>query len=59
MKGMKKENMKKLATLLLTVAMMLVMTVSTFAASITVENAVKGETYDAYKILEYTSSGDA
>ena len=23
------------------------------------ENAVKGETYDAYKILEYTSSGDA
>ena len=56
MKGMKKENMKKLATLLLTVAMMLVMTVSTFAATIKVDDVLEGENYSAYKILNYTSS---
>ena len=45
--------------MMIAVVMMMAMTVTTFAATITVDNAVKGETYDAYKILEYTSSGDA
>ena len=53
------DNMKKIFALVLVVVMMMALSVPAFAAGITVENAVKGETYDAYKILEYTSSGDA
>ena len=53
------KKMKKIFALLIAMVMVLGMSTSVFAASITVENAVKGETYDAYKLLEYTSSGDA
>ena len=53
------KKMKKIFALLIAMVMVLGMSTSVFAASITVENAYEGETYDAYKLLEYTSSGDA
>lgn len=53
------DNMKKILALVLVVVMMMALSVTASAAEITVENAVEGETYDAYKLLEYTSSGDA
>ena len=70
MKGRRKEmkNFKRLTTLLLTIAMMLVMTVSTFAqtkaytgadgdgAKITISNAANGETYKIAKLFDATVS---
>ena len=53
------KKMKKIFALLIAMAMVLGIGTSVYAASITVQNAYKGETYDAYKLLEYTSSGDA
>jgi len=49
---------KKVLALIVVMMMVLGMT-SAFAATITVTGAYENETYDAYKILEYTSSGDA
>ena len=52
--------MKKTIALILSVVMMLVLTVvPAFAATISVTNVIDGETYTAYKILNYTNSGDA
>ena len=53
------KKIRKLFAVMIALIMVLGMSFSTLAAEITVENAVKGETYDAYKLLEYTSSGDA
>jgi fimbrial isopeptide formation D2 family protein/LPXTG-motif cell wall-anchored protein len=50
------KKMKKIIALLIAMAMVLGMSASVFAATITVENAYSEETYDAYKILEYTSN---
>ena len=49
---------KKKNVFALLIAMILVLSLSTsaFAATITVDGAFEGETYDAYKILEYTSN---
>ncbi len=55
-------NMKKFASLLLALVMVLTMTATAFAAdtgSITIENAAKGETYAIYKLFDATVSGDA
>ena len=49
------KNMKKIVALLLATVMVLAMSMSVFAASIDVDGALEGETYDAYKLLEYTS----
>lgn len=54
-KGNEMKNLKKFIKMLTAVVMMMAMTVTTFAASITVENVLEGETYKAYKILEFTS----
>ena len=53
------KNMKKIVALLLATVMVMAMSMSVFAASIEVDGALEGETYNAYKILEYTSAGDA
>lgn len=50
--------MKKLVALMIAMMMMFVV-VSAFAANITVTDVKKGETYSAYKILNYRNSGDA
>ena len=50
--------MKKLISLVLALAMVL-MVGAALAAKIDVQNVIDGETYTAYKILNYTSSGDA
>ena len=61
------KNFKRLTTLLLTIAMMLVMTVSTFAqtvdvesgdGSITITNAAQGKDYSIYKLFDATVSDD-
>ena len=57
--------MKKLMTLLVAVLMVLTMASKTMAEeettsyTITVSNALKGESYDAYKIFDATYNGDA
>ena len=53
------KKMKKLFAMLIAMVMVLGMSTSVFAATITVDNALEGETYTAYKLLEYTSDGDA
>ena len=53
------KKMKKIFALLIAMVMVLGMSTSVFAATITVDGALEGETYDAYKLLEYTSDGDA
>ena len=50
--------MKKLLALVLALAMVM-MAGAAFAADITVTDVKKGETYSAYKILNYRQSGDA
>ena len=52
------KKMRKLFAVLTALIMILGMSFSTLAATITVDKAVKGETYDAYKLLEYTSDGE-
>lgn len=54
-KGKKMKNVKKFMSLMIAVVMMMAMTVTTFAATIEVDGAFEDETYNAYKILEYTS----
>lgn len=54
-------HLKKLATLLLALAMIVAMSVTVFAAgtnSITVKNAVEGQQYKLYKILDLSVSED-
>ena len=49
------KKIKKIFTLLIAMVMVLGMSTSVFAATIEVDGALEGETYNAYKILEYTS----
>lgn len=49
--------MKKLVALMLALAMVM-MVGTTFAATIEVKNVIDDETYTAYKLLNYTKSGD-
>ena len=49
------KKMKKIFALLIAMVMVLGMSTSVFAATINVDGALEGETYNAYKILEYTS----
>ena len=51
--------MKKILALVLAVVMMMALSVTASAASIDVQEVLDGETYTAYKILNYTQSGDA
>lgn len=53
------KKMKKIFALLIAMVMVLGMSTSVFAATIDVDGAIDGETYNAYKILEYTSDCDA
>ena len=47
---------KKLFALLLAVVMMMAMSLTTFAADINIGNAVEGQTYNAYKLFDVTTS---
>lgn len=49
--------MKKIITLLLALAVVFGMSANVFAASIQVKDVIDGETYNAYKILNYTDNG--
>ena len=51
--------MKKLISLILALALVMGLAVSASAATIAVQDVVDGETYTAYKILNYTHSGNA
>ena len=51
--------MKKLISLILALVMVFALATTAFAASIEVQDVLDGETYTAYKILNYTNSGDA
>jgi len=52
--------MRKILSILLALTMIVgLMSVSAWAASIEVQDVLDGETYTAYKILNYTKSGDA
>lgn len=52
-----KKTRKIIALVLVAVMMMAMGGITVFAASINVQNAVNGETYTAYKILNYTTNG--
>lgn len=52
------KKMKKTAAMLMAATVAVAMPMTAMAASITVENAVQGEVYKAYKIFDYTNSGD-
>ena len=49
------KKLSKVFVLVLSAIMVLAMSASVFAADITVENVKAGETYKAYKIMEFTS----
>lgn len=49
--------MKKTLAILLALVMVVALGVSAFAADITVDKVKEGETYNAYKILNYTTDG--
>lgn len=51
--------MKKLISLILALVMVFALATTAFAATIAVQDVLAGETYTAYKILNYTHSGDA
>lgn len=51
------KNLKKVLSLALVLLLALTLSVSAFAGEISIENAKNGETYTAYKIFDYTSSG--
>lgn len=53
------KELKKIFALLIAAVMVLSLSTSAFAASIEVKDVIDGETYTAYKILNYTNSGDA
>ena len=50
-------KISKVLVLVLSAIMVLAMSASVFAASITVQNVLDGETYTAYKILNYEDNG--
>ena len=52
------KKMKKIFALLIAMVMVLGMSTSVFAASIEVKDVIDGETYTAYKILNYTANDD-
>ena len=52
------KKMKKTAAMLMAATVAVAMPMTAMAASIIVENAVPGEVYKAYKIFDYTNSGD-
>ena len=54
-----KTGKKILALALVALMLMLAMNFTAFAATIDVSGAFEGETYSAYKILEYTSNNDS
>lgn len=49
---------KKLVALLLAVVMTIAMSATAFAADITINDAVDGQTYSAYKLFDVTTSGE-
>ena len=49
---------KKLLSLVLVLVLALALAVPGFAADITISGALEGETYKAYKIFDYTKSGE-
>ena len=49
---------KKLVALLLAVVMTIAMSATAFAAEITINDAVNGQTYSAYKLFDVTTSGE-
>lgn len=51
------KNMKKIVALLLATVMVMAMSINVFAASIEVKDVIDGETYTAYKILNYSDNG--
>lgn len=53
------KKMKKIFALLIAMVMVLGMSTSVFAASITIEDAPTGATYSVYKIFDATVNGDA
>lgn len=53
------KKLSKVLVLVLSTIMVLAMSASVFAASIEVQDVLDGETYTAYKVLNYTQSGDA
>ena len=57
MKTMK--SAKKLFALVLALVMAMALSVTAFAADITINNAVDEQTYTAYKLFDVTNSGDA
>ena len=50
---------KKLLSLVLVLVLALAMAIPGMAATINISNAVKGQTYNAYKIFDVTKSGDS
>ena len=52
------KKMKKILALLIAMVMALAMSVTAFAATIEVKGVIEGETYTAYKILNYTANAD-
>lgn len=53
------KKMRKVAGMLMAATVAMAMPMSAMAASITVNGAFENETYKAYKIFDYTSSGDS
>lgn len=52
-----KKNLSKLFAMALALIMVMALTVPAMAATITITDGVKGETYTAYKIFDVTNSG--
>ena len=52
------KKMKKLVGILLTLAMVVAMSITTFAANITINGGAVGSKYAAYKLLNATDGGD-
>lgn len=50
------KNFKKIFAILLAAIMMMAMGITTFAATVDVKDVIDGETYTAYKILNYTAN---
>lgn len=53
------KKFRKLSSIALTAMMTATMTSPAFAASITVDGAINEETYNLYKIFDYTSNGES
>ncbi len=51
--------MKKLLGIVLTIVLILALSTTAMAATITVQGAVEDETYSAYKVFDVTNSGDS